>query len=618
MKKISIFIVIIFFFVACKKDQIKHIFYLDWPVDSKTSYIILEPGECINPVYGNHFLNSGILIGGKEGQPVYSPIDCTVKYVMDVVIKFPDGEHSISWKDIKQFLDDDSKPNYSFISLENTCSVIGFNTKDGRSLWISGLNDYNLRPGDQILKGQKIGNMGFVKTISHNPSIYIQSGVKTDSIIFADYPEKLYKMNIKNEEYNPKKKLTQIELFEDIDLFFKYVYEDHPALINPKIRNDFYEIYKKTKSNMKDKEISAELKKELLKCLAVLNCSHTRLIDFNEEKKETFFPLLLKYSDGKCIVISDYRKNKNLKGCQVLTINGKDVSTLYNEMIACLGFDSINQNVKDELNMYILSDFYSFYGVPIITRIMYLDLDGKKKNGLIRPILRKNISSISLEDNYKNFPRYNDLFTVLSNNNACITLQRIDQLSNKEKVKDIFRCIRDLNITSLTIDLRDNPGGEIDNAAFFFSFFTNKPYKMYLYKEIRHFGSYISINDSLNLFQDDKDLIYNNFLVYQNLMPYSLCLINDEEYEPAIDFGYHGRIIVLINAGTSSIAVRLAELLQEIGAEIQGSETSGGAYFTNGFTFTQLLLPNSNIILDMPLYRVVFKEGILKNEGLYP
>ena len=95
-------------------------------------------------------------------------------------------------------------------------------------------------------------------------------------------------------------------------------------------------------------------------------------------------------------------------------------------------------------------------------------------------------------------------------------------------------------------------------------------------------------------------------------------LYNDKIYEPENSLTFDGKITVLINAATSSAAVRLAQMLQDAGAELKGSETSGGAYFSNVITFTQVLLPNSNLILKMPLYRVVYKNDNLKSEGLRP
>ena len=136
---------------------------------------------------------------------------------------------------------------------------------------------------------------------------------------------------------------------------------------------------------------------------------------------------------------------------------------------------------------------------------------------------------------------------------------------------------------------------------------------MYEFLEIRHSGSYKSIKDSLNLFDEN---LYNGFVKSDDSSSWRL--YNDKIYEPDSSLTFDGKITVLINAATSSAAVRLAQMLQDAGAELKGSETSGGAYFSNGITFTQVLLPNSNLILKMPLYRVVYKNDNLKSEGLRP
>ena len=278
-----------------------------------------------------------------------------------------------------------------------------------------------------------------------------------------------------------------------------------------------------------------------------------------------------------------------------------------------MGFDSASPEVKSELNKYVLSEYYSFYERRIINYVKYIDLAGKQKTAFIFPVSKMDIGEIVLPEEAEDFPRYSDLFTITGSGKAYITIQRIDQLANKEKLRQIFQQIKEQGITEITIDLRDNPGGNIDNAANFFSFFAHRPYKMYEYLEIRHAGSYKSIKDSLNLFDDnfskgfEKSDESNSWRLY-----------NDKIYEAEKDLAFDGKITVLVNAATSSAAVRLAELLKEAGAELKGSETSGGANFSNGITFTQLLLPNSNLILKMPLYRVVYKNDNLTSEGLRP
>lgn len=619
MKKNSLLLLILLLMVSCKIKSEKYIYYFDWPVEANTGYILMEQGNCINSVYGNHFVNSHIFIGGKEGQTVYAPADCTVKYINDIEIFFPDGITSMSWENKESFLEDKNKPNYSFMTEDNISSTIGFTTSNGREFWITGLIDYSLQVGEHISKGQKIGNMGFIKTFFDTPCISLCGELKTDAFIFNNQPEKVFTINLEFKDYNPQKKLSKTQLLEDFDLFYKYIYEDHPSLINSEIKKDFIEKSTNIRNKINNKESIAEFKKQLLRCTATLNCSHTKLTNENPKQSDIVFPLLLEYEDGKCKLVADLREKKKLENClKIISINGKEISKIYNEMTECIGFDSTTYDVREELNKYILLEYYSFYGRSVITTVKYLDSNGKKKTTFVSPMSKLNMKNITSLKNVNVAPKYSDIFTIVNDNEAYITIQRIDQLSNKEKINNIFRQIKDLGIKNLYIDLRDNPGGDIENVAFFFSFFANQPYKMYEYLEIRHFEPYISIENSLNLFKLDRDLFCNNSIPFTTSETSSPRLENYKYYEAEKDLHFDGNCTVLINASTSSAAVRLAQLLYENGAKLEGTETSGGAYYSNGLKFTQVLLPNSNIILEIPLYRVVYKDEILKSEGLRP
>lgn len=610
---------VVFIVTSCKTKSEKYTYYLDWPLDLNTGYILQEQGNCVNSVYGNSFVNDELFIGGQEGQAVYAPIDCVVKYVSDIGIHFPDGISSMSWKNKKAFLEDDDKPNYSFMTIDNVCSTVGFITEDGRELWIKGLVDYSLKPGDQISKGQRIGYMGFIRTFFETPCISFAGSLKTDAFVFNNFPDKVFTIDLDFEEYNPKKKLSQTQLLEDFDLFYTYIYEDHPALIDSKVRDYFGRISTSIKNEIKGKESIADFKKQLLRCTATLNCSHTKLTSENARQSEMVFPLILEYKNGNCFLIADCRKkNKLEKGIQILSINGKEIGQIYEEMTDCLGFDSTTPEVREELNRYILSEYYSYYGRSVFDTVTYLDLNGKKKTAILFPITRMDMENVSLPEEQSAVPRYSDLFTIVNDKEACITIQRIDQLANKEKVNYIFEQIKNLGIEKVTIDLRDNPGGDIDNAAYFFSFFADYSYKMYEYLEIRHFEPFISIENSLNLFNSDRDLLFHESIPFIMTDSSSVRFPNTEQYEPEIQLHYDGDVTVLINAFTSSAAVRLAQLLYENGARLIGTETSGGAYFSNGLKFAQVMLPNSKIILEMPLYRVCYKEEIPEPQGLRP
>jgi hypothetical protein len=167
--------------------------------------------------------------------------------------------------------------------------------------------------------------------------------------------------------------------------------------------------------------------------------------------------------------------------------------------------------------------------------------------------------------------------------------------------KKCFEEISSKNIQSLIIDLRDNGGGKASNAAYLIQYFIEKP--IIPAKEISTLGndSYFRelTGDTLNL---DKSfgLTPTNKGTFK--VTKTEVLRDLMEYNPINEYGYSGKLIVLINGGTTSAGAIAAGLLKEhTNAILVGEETFGYAGISNGIRQISIRGDSTETAIYLPL-----------------
>ncbi|MEN7550028.1 S41 family peptidase [Rapidithrix thailandica] len=167
--------------------------------------------------------------------------------------------------------------------------------------------------------------------------------------------------------------------------------------------------------------------------------------------------------------------------------------------------------------------------------------------------------------------------------------------------KQCFEKIASQNIQNLIIDLRDNGGGKASNAAYLMQYFIQKPFIPA--KEITTLGddSYFLelTGDTLSL-DEAFDLVSTNQKTFK--VTKTEVLRDLMTYTPITEHAYSGKLIVLINGGTTSAGAIAAGLLKEYtNAVLVGEETFGYAGISNGIRHISIRGDSTEVAIHLPL-----------------
>lgn len=172
--------------------------------------------------------------------------------------------------------------------------------------------------------------------------------------------------------------------------------------------------------------------------------------------------------------------------------------------------------------------------------------------------------------------------------------------------KKCFNEISDRKIKNLIIDLRNNGGGKASNAAYLLQYFINE--SITPAKEIvtlgddEYFlektGETLNLNESFGLEQkQDNTFRVTKIESLRDLM----------SYDPIEEFHFTGKLVVLINGGTTSAAGIAAGLLKEhTNADLVGSETYGYAGISNGVRQISIKGDHTETAIYLPLLHTKF------------
>jgi hypothetical protein len=182
-----------------------------------------------------------------------------------------------------------------------------------------------------------------------------------------------------------------------------------------------------------------------------------------------------------------------------------------------------------------------------------------------------------------------------------------------------FKEIADNNVKTLIVDLRDNDGGKLSNAAHLLRYFVKKPFRPT--NEITTKGNdeyYLkTIGDTLN-FNSQYGLerkANGNYKVTK--FDY---LTELKVFEPIDKYSFDGKIIVLIDGGAASAGGAAPALFREYtNAILVGKETFGTAGVGNGINRIYVKGDNTDVAISIPLmHSDIAIDEHLKRRGTIP
>lgn len=246
---------------------------------------------------------------------------------------------------------------------------------------------------------------------------------------------------------------------EDIDFLILNLKEKHKSLFFNKKEDQFNNKIEELKSNINKLDYN-EMKVELSKIVALIGDAHTS-IAFPANK---FLPLkFYQFKDGVYIIKSN-EKYKDLLYKKIEAINNIPIDEVLKELETMISYE--NEHYLKAKSMKYMQVAEVLYGLLIVDDIDYINItvDGKEYDiETCSPldIIYINEDKIPFYAKNENdnlwYEYLNEKNEMYIKYNSC---RNNGEKSLDEKIKEIIEVIEEKNIEKLTVDIRNNLGGD--------------------------------------------------------------------------------------------------------------------------------------------------------------
>jgi hypothetical protein len=312
-------------------------------------------------------------------------------------------------------------------------------------------------------------------------------------------------------------------------------------------------------------------------------------------------PLQLQYVNDNLFVRNQYAQQPTIpSGSHIFIINNEAPGALANDLLRSLPSDGANWQYNTWILNQYFAAYYSFTRGHPDTFIIGSSFDGKIRADTLSSMTWDSINY------YKNQapaakPSKGISFTIEKETNfACLKIpdfhpnilrKKYNQHFTQE-IKEAFAQLKKENMSSLILDLRDNQGGRLQYGQLLLSHLVDTSFAMiesYYKRNGKEPGTIKEISGP--------------------------CLRTKRAHENV----FKGQLYVLINGGTFSNSSIVASVLQRnTDAIFIGEESGGNRQIIGGFS-KQIILPNSQIRVQLPRRRIVIDSSApFAGEGVKP
>lgn len=349
-----------------------------------------------------------------------------------------------------------------------------------------------------------------------------------------------------------------------------------------------------------------EFHSQVKEIIAGLHCAHTSSRKSPGESvsdfKNNYFPFSVAASNDTLFLIHYYNDSSITisQPLSVASINNISSERLIRFMRSYMTSDG---NLETTGNSYI-KDYGYYFIAEYLNFPNNFDITFETANGLLQTLTVGAMHAALPKTNTKNAEltitqmedaRFYNLFA-----DSLIQVLDIDGFADhkyKKFYSNIFEFIDKTEIHNLVIDLRDNLGGNRDNATELLGYFLPKEQYYQLIKESGVAKPFA-----------DKKILFLQFLKF-NIGSFYRAKYDDGiatftyRIKPAKN-QFKGNVYVLVNGKSASASGYVAAYLQfYTDAIIIGEETAGGFYGNNGGSYTTVTLPESQIEIRFPVFR---------------
>ncbi len=592
-----------------------------WPISGKQAGegILYRPQDYIGvaDAQTQAELNFGdLIIGAPLGTPVLCPVDGKIHSALlgyrnswsCSLICFAQQTGNYE-QDSLLFLEWD---NMTQEKIHNTSLWVGVQMSDGRILYIDGIRPTRLfKTGEKIHRGDTLGTVGYLYKKIKQPCICISISKNSK----ADDPMTPFglKTTFIPPKANNKTQLTYEEAQVDIDSMMLALEDAFPGLYDYTPKEEF-DTYIKNKLAAIGETISrSDFEVLIFKLLGKIHDSHTAIISAPKVTGTSGLPssVCLGWFNDTLQVWRTVPRYKDYLGKTVVSVNGIPADSLRNILLEYAAFsDGYVKSYGDYVLLYGVDTYYCRQ-IAKDANLMVTFADGETKRfeQMTRKVpyrepqwMEYQYRQYHVDKNGKMLEHFE--YEKLSDSVAYLTLRtfELDDLG-QEQLKGIFSNLISDSISNLILDLRFNHGGPSASVEGIYAYLAQKPFCTSLRKIVNKKNSYACFgscpvdNGEDGPFADYKPLPNGEGFV----------LDEPEWRNPDSLVNYKGRLYVLTNETSFSASTCFAGWVKKQNrGVIVGRETGSAYHQMKAENFTQYVLPNSDIAIQIPTIKVVF------------
>jgi|694.fasta_scaffold33929_5 hypothetical protein len=439
-------------------------------------------------------------------------------------------------------------------------------------------------------------------------------------------------------------RFSQKEMQKDMQLLKKILEANHPSLYWYSSKGHIDSVFNTIYNNLPDTLNEIEFRKKIAYWVSEIRCGHTsvryskRLTKRLTTLRYPAFPLSLKvWKDSMVVLANRYIFDTTLKRGTIITgINKRANKEIIDSIFHYINTDGYAINHKNQVLSNNFSDWYKWvFGIDSVFTIQYVDSAGKpasvnlksftlmppKRDSSLKrlpviptPIPPQTIPKLSRRA--RNLLSKRVLLIDSTNKTAVMRLTSFSGGQLKRFFRRSFRTIRQLAITDLVIDIRENGGGKVDNYIKLTKYVTDHPFKVgdtvQAISRKFEYGRYIHPSwiywIAMNIAgkkADDGTIHYRRF--------------ERHYFQPRIKNHFSGNIYLVQGGYSFSAATMFVSSLKgQKNVKVVGEETGGGWYGNSAMHIPEIKLPHSKLRVRLPMYRLVMDSTRTKGRGIMP
>ena len=616
--------------VAAGQAQVSESAKWQWPVkDAKVGEgIVYRPQDRIE----KELNTDNLYIAAPEGTEVVSPADGTIAHVsidalrsLTQMITF--GNDGGSFDKSRALLE---KRDKTPIPMKYINGSVTLRLADGRKIHIDGLRgDLPFKTGQRISKGQTLGTVAYAYRKVGQPHISISVSTKEGK---GDDPMKPFGLKSTFKKPTPvtiPQTLTVKQANEDFDFLISAMKECYPSfndIITPEQCEQFINQSKeKLKAPISYKKFFQIVRSAF--STQFLHDSHAWIDSKHPTASGNYYmPHVVIGAIGEKLFVTQILLGYDkYLGKEVVAVNGipaKDLIERTRQNIAYYD-GKIESHVAKSLltnwNLFFLNNLTAQTTVMKFAdgttlRDQWIPVNQVKG---AKPALSKTAyiqRTIANSESQFSFRLINDSIALLT-----LSDFQLDQVQ-METIADSLK--RHLSMPNLIIDVRLNPGGQINVCNQLLSWFIDRPTTATThYDKVNSNTTYQCFVHCMNYSPDDKP--FEDYVAREGQEGFYNSSSIDAIVNPDSALHYGGHLYVLIDETSQSAATDFPAQLVRCGrAKTIGRETGTGYHYMTAVKFANLTLPNSHISFTLPLVKTVLDDSVSERfpaqRGLLP